>query len=217
MKKYFLFLFIFTINSFCHADVIHLDGTACYYPPAKLAKVGKVSVFVYGASWCAPCHLLENRFTEERLFPDSMVDYFFIEIANQKSKRNPSLQNFIVSDSINILPHILIYSPKVQLVGVMKKYNDEVFSAIVSTVQNAIDASRNIDFALVKTEVSEPENERNSSASDSVAEPIQKIEMQDPKKINGALMRLKAAWQMLTKGEYVSQGNKQPSLAEVRK
>ncbi len=93
-------IFVFIISFFCnsvYADWFEINSFNKAIAFSKIAKLGKVSIFVVSTSWCGPCHVLEKALKSQS-YDMTLVDIYIIDMA-PKGKNNSDLQN---TDAYNI-------------------------------------------------------------------------------------------------------------------
>lgn len=108
---------------------------------SKIAKPGKVSVFILSTSWCAPCLLLKNSFEDafkNHSFYSKDLDVYYCNLSNKKYSdfnklsKNKGYINFKEIDQLtSVFPTSYILSPTTNCYTIISgNYPDSIFSII---------------------------------------------------------------------------------------
>jgi hypothetical protein len=141
------------------AEVFHIDAKQKSVSMGRLAKIGRVSVFILTApDYCAPCRILERKLNLEieiDSFP-KRVDFYFITVDDKTLKHDRlsfiTWQN--MDQAIKMLPSIFIFSPTGNDVVKIQGYDDQKYQRMKEIIAQLIELSEGINYKeLVITEL----------------------------------------------------------------
>lgn len=86
---------------------------------SKLAKPGKISIFIVGTHWCKPCKILKRElWNVSSAYPD--VDFYYIDMSEgnsyQELTKTPAYYVWRTVERLKEWPLICVYSPTTNLV-----------------------------------------------------------------------------------------------------
>lgn len=160
--KYILFIIlIFSFKSYSqynHFTEIKTNGKV----PAigKIAKLGKISIFIIGAEWCSPCKGLKKRLEESKI-NNKKVDLYYIEISSTKDyklfEKSNEFQFWTKVEGLETLPLIFITSQSSNILAKFSTEEQDIYKRIIETVESLIldtkELSNNIFYTVKKKEI----------------------------------------------------------------
>ena len=101
-------------------DIDSSEGVISF---GKIAKIGKISIFVISTDWCIPCKHLKKKLEHEPPLKKDL-DIYFVNLSSGKDydelKKSKSYAMWRFFERIEEWPTVLIYSPTGNLI---KKFN----------------------------------------------------------------------------------------------
>jgi hypothetical protein len=105
-------------KSYGHWYELNVDGLLI--PFSKIAKEGKVSVFILGTPSCGPCHRLKTDLKAEGDFDMNKVDFYYVNMAHSikeiELEYMPSAKIWKGTTGMNAFPQTFILDPVTNIV-----------------------------------------------------------------------------------------------------
>jgi thiol-disulfide isomerase/thioredoxin len=159
MNKVFISLLICSIFNSCLAQKttsnwyeIHTNGKIV--PIGKIAKPGKISVFIISASWCGPCKGLRKHLEATR-FDENLVDFYYVENqegnleAHKRYEKSIPYKIWTKIEGLETYPLIYIASQTTNIVSKFGGDEEKKYEKIVEIVNALLIDGANLSSDMI--------------------------------------------------------------------
>lgn len=123
------------------AEWFEIDARGKVVAVSKLAKQGKISVFIVSTTWCAPCVGLKKRLKATE-FDMSKVDFYYMVVADETIGSTWEQTNFGSSwrdiEGLNGFPMIYITAQTTNIVSKFSAEEDNKYERVVKVVNSLL-------------------------------------------------------------------------------
>ncbi len=121
MKKINFLFSIFTfISTSCNANWYELNTNGQVISYSRIAKEGKISVFILSTNWCSPCKALKQRL-QDTSFDIDKIDLYYVNMSGdmkyEQLKRTNGYQIWRKIEQINSWPTVYIAAQTTNIVS----------------------------------------------------------------------------------------------------
>lgn len=117
----FIIVLVFSCQTAMHANWYSIELKGALIPFGKIAKVGRVSVFIVSTPSCAPCKVLKANLYGDKSFNMQKIDFYDVNIASgitEKELRNTTeYRLWRQAERLESYPYIYILSPATNVVA----------------------------------------------------------------------------------------------------
>ncbi len=156
-----LFIFVlllgFSINA--HADWYEVNSFGKVPAVSKIAKVGKVSIFIVSTHWCAPCHALQEAIKDKN-YNMNDVDVYIIDMAPagytfEQVKNDPSYKTWLSIENLQKWPTVYVTTQTSTLKGFFGKIGGDKTLAedIHKMVTDLLDRKADVHSEVIYTSI----------------------------------------------------------------
>ncbi len=122
-KILFISLFVFILMKTSKADYFEINSYGKVVSISKMARVGKISIFIVSTDWCAPCKVLRNKLLKSKLDMKT-IDIWYINMSGGHSykdlKKTKAYSSWRLHERLSEWPTVYITSPNT---NVVKKFS----------------------------------------------------------------------------------------------
>jgi hypothetical protein len=156
MKKisFLLIFFNFIYVNRAKADWYEIDARGKVVPISKIAKIGKISVFMISTSWCAPCIGLKKRLQATE-FDMSKVDFYYVLVADNQTpdfEKSNAYETWRRIEGLEAFPMIYIAAPTSNIVSKLGKKEYNPYEKIIQVVNGLLEDSEHFKNATMYKE-----------------------------------------------------------------
>lgn len=174
---FFLITFILSFNFTLKANWYEIDARGKVVPIGKVAKLGKISVFIISTSWCSPCIELKNRLKAKQFDMDK-VDFYYILIADAEMKNYEKSVAYEVwrrIENLEAFPMIYITAPTTNIVSKFGKEEYNKYDRILKVINGLNEDSENFNLNVMLMDY----NKTNTDPKKSLSEDKEKQKKQE--------------------------------------
>lgn len=161
MKKTTYLLIFLASFSFCNANWDTINASNKLVAFSKYAKVGKISVFIIGAPWCAPCRVLKEDLHSANL-DMKLIDIYDVQVTYvselNQFKRTQFYDYWGKLESLTTLPRIYIASPTSTIVASFDNAGSD--KSVYDRILRIINQLKEGSAGLTYNSVLQPDNGR---------------------------------------------------------
>jgi thiol-disulfide isomerase/thioredoxin len=127
MKNRFHFLVCLVLIILClkpftaRADWFEVNCTGKVLAVSRIAKVGKISVFIISTPWCAPCKMLKDKLMDNSDINMELVDIYYVLMTDNNDydelKQTESYKVWREVEQLDAWPYVYITAPTTNIVS----------------------------------------------------------------------------------------------------
>lgn len=148
MKK---LLFFISLSIFSYLPVkanwYELDARGKVVPVSKIAKVGKISVFMVSTSWCGPCIELKLRLKATQFDMDK-IDFYYLLVADNDTpnyEKSLAYETWRRVERLEAFPLVYITAPTTNIVSKFGKEESYKYERILKVIKGLQEDSENFN------------------------------------------------------------------------
>ncbi len=124
LKIYIIIIALYILNiESSKADFFEIDAYGKVVSISKMARVGKISIFIISAKWCGPCKTLKRKLLNSNLDMET-IDIWYINMSGKHNysdvKKTEAYNSWRLHESLEEWPTVYITSPNT---NVVKKFS----------------------------------------------------------------------------------------------
>jgi hypothetical protein len=152
MKKYYLLitLSLLFISNSARSDWFQIDAKGSLIPFSKIARPGKVSVFIVGITGCSPCIVLKESLWGDKTMDLTKVDFYYVNLASgisqEELNQTSGYKLWRQIEKLEAYPYVYILSPTTNIISrgnftasVVKKNINSILEAFKDVEMQDID------------------------------------------------------------------------------
>lgn len=146
---FLIFLVFFSAKSFSQTVFKEIYTNGKIVPVSQISQIGKISVFIISADWCAPCKGLKKHLENTKFAKN--VDFYYVEIANQEMKEFKESEEFKFWSRIEGLesfPLIYITAQSTNIIAKFSTESDNMYEKIID-ITNSLNRDVRFNSKLI--------------------------------------------------------------------
>jgi len=222
MKKInFIFSILTFISTSCNANWYELNTNGQVISYSRIAKEGKISVFILSTNWCSPCKALKHRL-QDTPFDKDKIDFYYVNMSGdmkyEQLKHSNGYQIWRKIEQINSWPTVYIAAQTTNIVSSFSAEEEPYpYDKVVKITKDLIEDGKTFDESTMYKgkikQISESNlNETNQDKSEMIT-PKERLPNETPKNSQPAKEKVSAIGQSNAKYKFrIATVSTKPSL-----